>query len=103
MESYSILKIEVKDHFKGIYDRLMMLDEYENLVNEIATKWDELVGVNYIPKTNQIDIIITMTNELKMLVKILTQGRNVEEFQNSRFSRHCYNFFNAAVNARNNS
>lgn len=97
------MKIEVKDQLKFIFDRLIQLDDYENLVNEIVNRWDELIGVNYIPKTPQMQIIVTMTNELKMLVKILTQGRNVEEFQNSRFSPNCNDFFTAAVNARNSS
>lgn len=81
----------------------MLLDDYDNLVNEIANRWDELIDVNYLPKSTQMQIIVTMTNELKMLVKILTQGRNVEEFQNSRFSPYCNDFFTAAVKTRNNS
>lgn len=81
----------------------MLLDDYNNLVSEIANRWEDLIEVSFIPKTEQQHIIVTMTNELKMLVKILTQGRNVEEFQNNRFSNSCSSFFAAAINARNNS
>ena len=103
MESYSPLKIEVKDQLKSIYEKIVLLDDYDKLVHEIVNKWDELIDINYRPKTEQMHIIVTMTNELKMLVKILRQGRNVEEFKNSHFSSNCNDFFNAAVNARNNS
>lgn len=81
----------------------MLLEDYNGLVNDIANKWEELINVNFTPKTDQMQIIVTMTNELKMLVKILTQDKNVEDFQNCRFSPYSTGFFNAAVNARNNS
>lgn len=103
MGSYSPLKIEVKDQLKGINEKLVLLDDYNGLVNHIANKWEDLIDVNFTPKTEQMQIIVTMTNELKMLVKILTQNRNAEDFQNSRFSPYCTNFFNAAVDAKNNS